>query len=47
MLELPKGAAETDVIDFDLLISTNECQGKKGARCSATAIGPIPGPPPP
>ena len=26
---------------------TSGCPGKNGARCSATAIGPIPGPPPP
>src|SRR5450756_2261260 len=53
MLALPHGAAATAPIDevrgvkCEVSGETTECPGKKGTRCSATPIGPTPGPPPP
>ena len=48
---LPQGAADTVPIDSGRRsapgIGTTGCTGRKGARCSRTPIGPIPGPPPP
>ena len=47
MLELPNGAAETGPIPSLPPVATTGWVGRYGARCSATAIGPMPGPPPP
>src|SRR5262245_46904126 len=47
ILALPQGAAETAPIGFSPPRLTTECPGKKSTRCSATPIGPMPGPPPP
>lgn len=33
--------------DISVYILTTGCDGKNGARCFLTPIGPIPGPPPP
>ena len=41
----PKGAAETAPTAD--LFSNCGCPGMNGLRCSATPIGPTPGPPPP
>ena len=43
----PKGAAATVPNAFSPPIFTTGCDGKKGARCAFTPIGPMPGPPPP
>ena len=42
---LPNGAADTG--RRVAAGSTTGCAGRNGARCAATAIGPMPGPPPP
>jgi hypothetical protein len=42
----PHGAPEIVPIDF-LFSSNTGCVGKNGTKCSATQIGPTPGPPPP
>ena len=47
MLALPQGAAETAGIADGPPVGTTACPGRNGARCDATAIGPMPGPPPP
>ena len=47
MLALPHGAAETGPIPSTPPTSASGCPGRNGARCAATAIGPMPGPPPP
>ena len=48
MLALPQGAAE---IGADALRRRRSgppgARGRNGARCAATQIGPMPGPPPP
>src|SRR3989441_5968880 len=47
MLGLPYGAAAIGPIEsFPPRFATG-CPGRNGARCSATPIGPMPGPPPP
>ena len=50
----PNGAALTTPKGFALLpilkcepVCTTGCDGRKGARCALTAMGPTPGPPPP
>ena len=47
MLALPQGAAETGPIASSPPVGTTGCPGRNGARCAATQIGPMPGPPPP
>ena len=47
MLALPHGAADTARIALSPPTFTIGCPGRYGARCGATAIGPMPGPPPP
>ena len=47
MLELPHGAADTAWIALAPPVFTSGWPGRYGARCAATAIGPMPGPPPP
>ncbi len=44
---LPHGAADTVPQLWGTPRSTTGWFGKCGARCAATPIGPIPGPPPP
>jgi hypothetical protein len=46
-LALPHGAADTAWIALAPPVFTTGCPGRYGARCAATAMGPIPGPPPP
>ena len=40
---LPKGAPDT----WLAALPNNLCPGRNGTRCSATQMGPTPGPPPP
>ena len=47
MLALPHGAAETGGIAFSPPTFASGWPGRYGARCFATPIGPMPGPPPP
>ena len=48
MLALPHGAADTAPMACSPPTpGTTAWPGRNGARCSATQIGPIPGPPPP
>ena len=47
MLALPHGAAATGAIALAPPVGTSGWPGRYGARCAATAIGPMPGPPPP
>ena len=47
MLALPQGAAETAPIPCSPPTVTTGWPGRNGARCAATPIGPMPGPPPP
>ena len=47
MLALPQGAAATAGIALSPPVCASGCPGRNGARCAATAIGPMPGPPPP
>ena len=45
-LTTPKGLALLPIVRCDPVCTTG-CEGRKGARCALTAIGPTPGPPPP
>src|SRR4029078_8591345 len=47
MLALPPGAADTAPIARSPPVATTGWRGRNGARCAATEIGPMPGPPPP
>ncbi len=47
MLADPQGAAETARIASEPPTRTTGWPGRNGARCAATPIGPMPGPPPP
>ncbi len=47
MLALPHGAAATAPRLLSPPVATTGWPGRNGARCAATAIGPMPGPPPP
>ena len=47
MLALPNGPPETAGMDRSPPRRSPRWPGRNGARCSATAIGPMPGPPPP
>ena len=47
MLALPHGAADTAGTPDAPPVGTSTCRGRNGARCAATPIGPMPGPPPP
>ena len=47
ILALPQGAAETAPMPFFGPEFIKTWFGKKGSKCFATPIGPIPGPPPP
>src|ERR1044072_8145366 len=47
MLALPHGAADIAWIAFAPPVGTTGSPGRYGARCAATPIGPMPGPPPP
>ena len=45
-LTTPKGLALFPILDCDPVLMTG-CDGRYGERWALTAIGPIPGPPPP
>ena len=47
IIDIGGGTSEIAVIAFSPPTATNGLDGKKGAKCSTTPIGPIPGPPPP
>src|SRR5258708_39981826 len=47
MLALPHGAADSAWIALGPPVVIIGCPGRYGARCDATPIGPMPGPPPP
>jgi hypothetical protein len=47
IVALPHGAAATVPHDSGPPTRTIGWSGRNGARCSATQIGPMPGPPPP
>ena len=47
MLALPHGAADTGGNRLVPPVGTIGCPGQERRRCDATAIGPMPGPPPP
>ena len=47
MPALPQGAAATGPGPRSPPVFTTGWPGRNGARCAATAIGPMPGPPPP
>src|SRR5438094_4032567 len=47
MLALPHGAADSAWMARVPPVFTIGCPGRYGARCAATPIGPMPGPPPP
>jgi hypothetical protein len=47
MEALPQGAAETGPMARSPPVGITGWPGRKGARCAAAQMGPIPGPPPP
>ena len=47
MLALPQGAAEIGPMASAPPVGITGCPGRNGARWAATAMGPMPGPPPP